>query len=126
MNAFQILSISVLAVVFLLELVAVKRGASSRRAWALRSTILLAAAVAIADPDIVQRFAQLIGIGRGADVVLYLFVLFFIGTSFYFYTRCAQLQRQITTLVRHLALQGASQGRAGEGGGRQPNRGENG
>ncbi len=117
MNAFQILSISVLAVVFLWELYAVKRGALTRRAWVLRSTILLAAAIAIADPDIVQRFAQLIGIGRGADVVLYLFVLFFIGTSFYFYSRCAQLQRQITALVRHVALEGARRGEGRPAGG---------
>lgn len=117
MNAFQILSLSFLGVVLLWELFAVRRGALSRRGWVLRSTILLAAAVAIADPDIVQRVAQAIGIGRGADVVLYLFVLFFIGTSFYFYSRCAQLQRQITTLVRHLAIEGArhGEGRVGTG-----------
>jgi hypothetical protein len=63
----------------------------------------------------VQQLATAIGIGRGADVVLYLFVLAFLATAFYFYSRTVQLQRQVTQLVRHIAIQEARRGTSDSG-----------
>jgi hypothetical protein len=72
--------------------------------------IWLAAAVAITRPDWVQEAAIWLGIGRGADVVLYLFVLAFLATTFLFYARQLRQQQEITQLVRHLALREARRG----------------
>jgi hypothetical protein len=110
MNPFQWLSILVLSGLLVWELLVRRRTVASRGFWLLRCLAWITAAVAIALPDLVQAVAQLIGIGRGADVVLYLVALTFLGTSFYFYSRYVQLQRQITQLVRHLALQDARRG----------------
>jgi hypothetical protein len=107
---FQWLTLSVLAVVLLGELFVRRRKALSLGFWLVRCLVWVAAAVAIAKPEWVQGTASFIGIGRGADVVLYLFVLAFLAASFYFYFRTVLLQRQVTQLTRHLALSEARRG----------------
>jgi hypothetical protein len=103
-KAFQIVALSVLGAVLVWELAA-RRRTGSRGFWLFRCLVWAATAAAIADPNLVQRVARLAGIGRGADVVFYLFVLLFLAASFYFYGQKVRLQQQITELVRHLALQ---------------------
>ena len=104
MTLFQWISLSVLGLLLVRELARVRNGPISLRFRLFRCLVWLGAAVTIADPMLVQRLAMAVGIGRGADVVLYLFVLTSIGTSFCFYSRYVRLQRQITELVRYLAI----------------------
>jgi len=110
MNPFQWLAISVLGLLLVAEVVQVVRRPTVRLFWAFRCLVWLSAAVAIARPDLVQDVASAIGIGRGADVVLYVFVLLFPAVSFYLYSRCVRLQRQVTELVRHIAIMEARKG----------------
>jgi small membrane protein len=62
----------------------------------------------VINPDLASRIANLFGIGRGADLLLYLFVIaglfFAVGIS----TENKRQQRQITELVRHIAIANAS------------------
>ena len=76
----------------------------------LRAVIWLAAATAIGFPNITQHIANAAGIDRGADLVFYAFVLAFLGTTFYFYGRHVKAERQLTELVRQLALERAQRG----------------
>lgn len=76
-----------------------------------RLVILLITAcgiVLVINPDLASRIANLFGIGRGADLLLYLFVIaglfFAVGMS----SEHKRLQRQITELVRHIAISNAS------------------
>src|SRR5688572_30762505 len=110
MTLFQILSISFLILLFLRELVEARRDAIFLAARWLRGLVWLCAAAAIARPDLVQALAESVGINRGADLVFYLFVLAFLGAAFYFYSRLVRTQRQITQLVRYLALEQAKRG----------------
>jgi hypothetical protein len=110
MNLFQWLTISVLCVLLLWELKARRRRIPATSIWLLRFAIWLAAGLAIAFPEKTNDIARSIGIGRGADVVMYCFVLAFLFTSFYFYSRMVHLQREVTLLVRHLALREAQRG----------------
>src|SRR4051794_21183018 len=110
MTPFQYISLPILALLFTRELVRGRRGAESYGPWLLRVGIWLSAAIAIADPDLVQFVAVKLGIGLGVNLVVYLFVLTSIGTSFYFYSRGVRMQRQITQLIRHLAIQEAKHG----------------
>ena len=75
-----------------------------------RPLLWLAAAVAVWRPDSTTRVAQLLGIGRGADLVLYALALAFLAAVFYFYRKSRQLEGDITRLVRHLALATAERG----------------
>jgi hypothetical protein len=110
MNLFQWVTISFLAALLLWEVLGIWRGIGSRAFWLFRCLVWITAGVAIAHPELVQDVAETIGIGRGADVLLYLFVLAFLVTSFAFYANQVRLQRQLTEVVRFLAIQQARQG----------------
>src|SRR4051812_20322095 len=67
----------------------------------------------IVDPDFSTRIANLIGIGRGTDLILYTFIVF---SLFHFAMQASyqkKVERQITVLARLLAIQGAQAGAAG-------------
>ena len=59
---------------------------------------------AVAWPDLTTRAANLVGVGRGTDLVLYLAVLAFSFLSMALYQRIARLESNITQLTRELAL----------------------
>ncbi len=110
MNLFQWLTLSVVAAVLAAEFLGLCRRSAGQKSRLLRIAVWSAAAAAIVNPGIPQAVAKRIGIGRGADLVLYLVVLAFLRVSFYFYFCYMQLQRQLTEVVRHLAIQSAQHG----------------
>ena len=108
MNLFQWLTIPPLASLALLDLSrAVFRHPRFRVDLVVRAFIWTAGAFAIADPLITVRIAKAVGIERGTDLIIYIFALAFLGTSFFFYSRLVRMQRQITELIRHIALREA-------------------
>ena len=82
-------------------------GRRQRPRWFSVLGILVGAlgAVAIFDPAITTRMAQLVGIARGADLLIYLVALAFLGSWFYFYHRIRTLSNAVTALVREIAIQ---------------------
>ncbi len=109
-NPFQWITLSILSIVLIWELVGWLRAPRWRSQRVLRMLVWLAAAAAIADPDLTQKLATAVGIGRGVDLVFYLFALLFMALSFYFYARHVHTQRQLTEVVRHIAIQEARRG----------------
>jgi hypothetical protein len=101
---FQAVAVGVLALLLLRDLWNWSRPFPGRVVRLIRCLVWIGAAVAIADPSLVQVVATALGIGRAADAVLYLFVLAFLWVSFYLYTRCLKLEREITELTRHIAI----------------------
>lgn len=104
MTAFQIV-----AVVLTSGLAAVTAAAALRRRpwrWGLLpwAALWVVAAAAIARPEATTALAQLVGIGRGADVVLYCAVLGGIVVAFRLTQAQRRLQRELTLLVRALAI----------------------
>jgi hypothetical protein len=112
MTLFQLLALTGLGALFTAETIAFWRDRGVHPLRWLRALVWLSAAVAIAAPGLVQSVADTVGVGRGTDLVFYLFVLLFLGVTFHFYARFVRLQRQVTQLVRHLAIQEARQGDA--------------
>ena len=66
---------------------------------------IVAAASSVFFPQILTWIANLLGIGRGADLLLYFMVLIFIGFVATTYRRFRQFESEITHLTRQLALQ---------------------
>ena len=120
MNAFQWIACTGLALVLARDLWRLRGRAVRPLPVLVRGVVLLAALVAIAQPLLVTRLANAIGIGRGADVVLYLFVLAFLGAVFFFYSQQVRLQRDLTAVASHLALREPRRGGAPEGNGQRP------
>lgn len=110
MTLFQYCTVFPLSLLAVWELVNCLRRSDRRALRMLRMATWIAAAVTIADPSVVTHAATATGINRGADLVLYSFVLFGLMAVFYFYTRQLNLQRQITELVRHGAMREARRG----------------
>ena len=107
MSLFQYLALLVVVGLLVLSISAAVRGWATRRegiAWAL---VWLAATVAIVWPATTAKIAKMLGIGRGADLVLYCGIVFMMVGFLMIYVRLRQLRREMTLLVRHLALREA-------------------
>lgn len=82
-----------------------------------------AAIVAILFPQGLTWVANLVGVGRGADLLLYALVLMFLVFLYTQSRKNAAQQRRVTLLARKIALLEAEQERAvepGDGGTHQP------
>ncbi len=104
MTRFQYAGIAVCGAFGLLSLVRLLRGATPRTPALLGAILGLLGVVAIRDPDMTTRWARAVGITRGADLLFYVVTLAFLGSCFYFYQKIEGLTRDITTLVRAIAL----------------------
>ncbi len=107
MNLFQILALLVVVCLFVLSLAALIRGWATRRETLLWMLLWLAAAVAIAWPGVTKIVANALGIRRGADLLLYCTVLVMMVGFVMIYTRLRRVRRELTLLVRHLAIRDA-------------------
>lgn len=106
MTPFQVAGITV-CVLFALGSALRVAGARPRWPAVLATALGLLGAVTIRDPDMTTRWARVVGITRGADLLLYLMALAFLGSWFYFYQKLRLMSNDITALVRALALRDA-------------------
>ena len=67
----------------------------------------LAATVLLVHPPLATYLAGVIGIGRGADLVLYTLGFIFIWAHYGHYVRYRRLEENVTQLVRELAIERA-------------------
>ncbi|NKX53847.1 DUF2304 domain-containing protein [Arthrobacter mobilis] len=88
--------------------VTLMRGAGNARYQAVRRILLaffaLAAALSVFFPTLLTRLANLLGIGRGTDLVLYALIVFFMLYMATSAQRTRQLEARITKLARRIAL----------------------
>lgn len=104
MTTFQMIGLPLLAVLALLTLIATLQHTIQWRAGAGWLVVWIAAASAIARPSMTITMAHALGIGRGADLVLYCAILAMLIGFFFIYIRFKRLDREITRLVRHIAI----------------------
>jgi small membrane protein len=109
-NGFQWIACTALGAALVRELVWRRSGAHAASLRTARIMVLGMGIVAIANPTRVTRVANLLGIGRGADIVLYVLALAFAAAAFYFYAQQLRLRRQLTALASHIALREATRG----------------
>jgi small membrane protein len=103
MIVFQILAVIAIAVAAFFML----RGGGARHQAIRRILMLLfivAAASSVFFPGLWTALANIVGIGRGADLLLYLTVLIFLGFVATTYRRFRHLENDVTELSRQLAL----------------------
>jgi hypothetical protein len=104
MNIFQLIVIPVAIALFVRSLWNFLRRDRGRRVWLMAALTWLLSGISVLRPDLTMLVAQSVGIGRGADLVLYVVAVLFVGSFFYYYGKFQSLESQITELVRHLAL----------------------
>ena len=69
--------------------------------------VVVLAIVAVLWPQLTTYVANAVGVGRGTDLVLYVFVMVFIYNAVATTQRMHRLEYQLTVLTRELALQRA-------------------
>lgn len=80
------------------------------RSGLLWTAVWSAAGMFIARPRVTSVVAGWLGIGRGADLVLYVAVLAGLGVSWHFYSRHRRVEMLITGLIRREALNSPRRG----------------
>jgi len=94
----------IVAVACALTLVRYRAGRIRLVSFALWSSVWLAALVAVLVPETTSLVAGWLNIGRGADAVVYLGILLSFYLLFRIYEKLERVERDITAIVRHLAL----------------------
>ncbi len=69
----------------------------------------LTAEVAVWIPDLTTKVANILGIGRGADLVFYLSITLLFYLIFRIYVKIEKIERDITKVVREDALNNKTQ-----------------
>jgi small membrane protein len=99
------------------------RGRGARTQAVRRLGLLVFAALAVWSilfPSVVTRFAKLVGVGRGTDMVLYALVVAFLSFTLTTYVRFHDFETRYTKLARRLALDEAGPPRPAESGAENP------
>jgi hypothetical protein len=74
--------------------------------------VLAVAGLAVIFPDLTAEAAQLVGVGRGVDLVTYLVEIGTLFVLMHYYTKFVELERRMTELVREVAILRAELDRA--------------
>lgn len=77
--------------------------------------VALAAGLSVIFPDALTRLANAVGVGRGADLLLYILVVTFMLVSVVLFRRLSQLERRYTQLARQVAVRTAWESRDVDG-----------
>jgi hypothetical protein len=82
------------------------RTSSRVRAWQKIGLLALfvLAALAVVFPNLLNDFAHIVGVGRGADLVLYIFVFAFMAYVTIQYIKHKEHDRTTAILVRRIAI----------------------
>jgi len=113
LTSFQWIAFAVLGISFAITLTLTVRRTLSPRVGLAWGLLWIAAAVAIARPELTGEVARVLGIGRGTDLVLYFAILAMVFGFFAVYVRMRRIERDLTIIVRELAIRSASHVDAG-------------
>lgn len=108
MNTFQYIALPLVGLLFVRSIYKLFKSGRSFNILLLSPAVWLAAAFAIIWPGMTHKIAWVLGIGRGADLILYLLVMSFLISIFYIYNRIRKIESNITEIIRHLAHQEAT------------------
>lgn len=99
-------SIQVILVVALLVATAVylRFLRSSLRDRLLALGFFVVACAAVIAPDLTQRAANLVGVGRGTDLTFYVFAIGFVFFAILIYSKVSRLNNALTEVVRRVAI----------------------
>ncbi len=92
---------------FALYVIALRTALTDRIIYFLLAVI---GAILVINPEFSTRIANRIGIGRGTDLLLYLFIVTALFYSVGVTAEMKRLRRQLTTVIREIAIANPSEG----------------
>jgi hypothetical protein len=66
--------------------------------------LVILGAVAVVVPETADNVAHFVGVGRGADFVMYVSIISIFFVLVHYYTKFVELQRNLTQLAREMAI----------------------
>ena len=100
----QVLIIAFAAYAFARVIGKFRTGELTRMALLLWGAFWIAVTTVTLLPDVTTWFAQLIGVGRGVDAVIYFAIIFLYYFVFRIFLRLEKLDHDITLLVRKMSI----------------------
>jgi small membrane protein len=107
MTLIQVALVTAITALIIGGFVSTIKGFIRRRECVAWTLVCVVAVVSVIWPDITRRAAAFFGIGRGADLLLYGSVVVMMLGFLMTYVRLQRLRRELTLLVRHLAIRDA-------------------
>jgi len=104
MSPIQIIVLALIALIILKTFKKYKKESITIREFFLWTIFWLIVACLWIFPDATQTLANWVGIGRGVDLVIYLAILILFFGLFYVIIRLERLERDVTKIVRRMAL----------------------
>ncbi len=90
--------------------------------WLAWLVVWLSGGAAVTFPEMTQVAARMVGVGRGVDLMIYVAVITLFYISFRTLVRVERLNRDVTEVVRMMAIEARLREERQEGGPRQPPR----
>jgi hypothetical protein len=109
MTVFQLVALPISVLLAVRSGARLLRGERPRVRAAFGAVLWTAASVAILIPDLTTDVANVLGIGRGTDLITYLVALGFFWSWFYFNQKIARNSTHLTELCRTIAVEHALQ-----------------
>lgn len=81
-----------------------RKGATTLKETIFWTTLWILVALAVIFPKTTDLFAKALGVGRGADLLVYLAVIFLFYLIFRIFIRLERIERDITKIIRKIAL----------------------
>ena len=69
--------------------------------------LFLSGIVAVVFPELSNKVANFVGVGRGADLLTYLMVLVFYASFYFLYSKIEKVETHQTEIIRQLAIRDA-------------------
>jgi len=107
MTSFQVYGQLVILILIAATLLTIYKHKTFRVQTTLWLVTWIGASLALLDPDRITAIANVFGINRGADLLIYCTALGGLIGFFMLYIRLRQMRNEITLLVRELALRNA-------------------
>lgn len=108
LSLFQTITVGAFGVLLVLTLIMVSRGRTTMRAGLGWSVLWTAGLLTVLFPDSTKILAEVLGISRGVDVILYSALFAGLTGFFMIYLRFRKLDRQVTILTQELAMMAAA------------------
>lgn len=106
MSLIQILLLIAIAYIIFKTAQKYRISAITAREFFLWLCFWLLAALVVLFPKTTDAVARFLGIGRGADLIVYIGMIILFAGLFFFLVRLERLERDVTKIVRKMALDG--------------------
>ena len=107
MTLIQVLLLLVIIAFCAATMAAMRKGWATPREGLFLAFVWLVAVLAVIWPDETTRIAKVLGVGKGTNLLLYCTVVAMVIGFLMIYARLRALRREMTLLVRQLAIRDA-------------------